>query len=49
MTRVGDRLDFLQLVDGRFLESWVSAIAVIPPPYEVTRGREVLRMPLVDT
>ncbi len=42
VTRVGTKLDFLHLMDGRFLFSWVFAAEPIPPPYDVIRGETVL-------
>lgn len=36
--RVGARLDLLNLVDGRRLDSWVAASAPIPYPYDIVHG-----------
>lgn len=40
--RVGTRLDFLHLYDGRILEAWVEASSEIPQAYDVVRGDEVI-------
>jgi hypothetical protein len=42
VVRVGQRLDFKQLIDGRYLEAWVPASAEIPKQYTVVRGSEVV-------
>lgn len=42
VTRVGQRLDFLHLIDGRFLEARVAASDKILPTYDVVRGTEVI-------
>lgn len=42
VVRVGTRLDFLHLIDGRYREAWVFAGASIPDPYDVVRGDAVI-------
>jgi len=42
VVRVGDRLDFQQLIDGRYLASWVPACSSVQPEYSVVRGDSVL-------
>lgn len=42
VVRVGERLDFKHLIDGRYLEAWVQASAEIPKQYTVVRGSEVV-------
>lgn len=40
--RVGDRLDFLHLMDGRFLPAWVEAWKPINAAYDVVREGRIV-------